>query len=173
MSEEKTWPNRTSEPPPEPPENAAVRDRVEAAKRVLSHDENETSMPEPLLKTILIDLALAFGMLALGVVLTIQTKKISYAVPLIFSAFLAYLALSMLSDYRAGKIHERVLLCTSANSSFPGFSVTMQTTDKEGPVDVFKFYYRNRKSCPFKEGYVYAVYTNDNQPHRVIAWKNF
>ena len=153
-------------------EAEAVKVRADSIRAAMRREHE--NLPPPIAKTVLTELLLAVLVTVISSVLAIHFKRLSYAVPVLLAAYLAFLALSVVMDCKNGKIKETVLFCTSVTKSVLGIHVVMQSTEEteQEAVTLHDFYYRRKSVCPFREGYLYVVYIHDEQPNRVIAWKS-
>ncbi|MBQ1733685.1 MAG: hypothetical protein II038_02275 [Lachnospiraceae bacterium] len=130
--------------------------------------QRSSSIPSAVSKTITTNFLVAAALLVLCATAAIVLKQTAYLAGFVFSAYLAWVGTTTLVDYKNGQIHERVLICTVVNKRLKSSQIIMQDVSVE-PAHLYEFYY-TRTGCPFYPDCVYIVYTNENQPHRIVAW---
>lgn len=130
--------------------------------------QRQGNIPSALYKSILTNFVLAALLVVLCTGAALFLRQPTYLVGFIFSAYLCYVGTMTITDYRSGAIKERVLICSAVNRKLSGNQLIMQDVSVE-PVRLYEFYFP-RKGCPFYPDNVYIIYTNENQPHRIVAW---
>ncbi len=130
--------------------------------------ERKGNMPSALYKSVVTNFALAALLAVICTGAALFLRQPAYLVGFIFSAYLCYVGTSVITDYRSGAIQEKVLICSAVNRKYSSNQLIMQDVSVE-PARLYEFYFP-RKNCPFYPENVYIIYTNENQPHRIVAW---
>lgn len=130
--------------------------------------QRSSSLPSAVNKAIMTNFIIAGLLVMLCTAAAIALRQTAYLTGFIFAAYLAWVGTTTLVDYRNGQIHERVLICTVVNKRLKSTQIIMQDVSVE-PAHLYEFFY-TRNGCPFYPDCVYIVYTNENQPHRIVAW---
>lgn len=150
----------------------AMSDEEKAEKVSLTQKYLDTqrgaSIPSALYKSIMTNFIVAAALVILCAGAAVALKQAAYLTGFIFAAYLAWIGTTTLVDYKNGQIHERVLICSVVNKRLKSTQIIMQDVSVQ-PAHLYEFFY-TRKGCPFYPECVYIVYTNENQPHRIVAW---
>lgn len=129
--------------------------------------QRTSSLPSAIYKSVATNFVIAALLIILCTGAAIALRQTAYLTGFIFAAYLAWVGTTTIVDYKNGQIHERVLICSTVNKRLKSSQIIMQDVSVE-PAHLYEFFYT--RSCPFYPDCVYIIYTNENQPHRIVAW---
>lgn len=159
---------------PSPPPGGGGEGRKEGLVSVLLN-----SLPPALTKVVVKSFLFAFGCLLAGVFFAVALRELSPLVFLLIGAWLAWSGLSILLDYRAGKIVERTVVCTGvAHRLGEGvmgkkmsrrITVAFRDVD-EGDGGYYQYILPAGVAGDFIVSAVYATYVRAHIPQVLLAY---